>query len=88
VKAREITPNIGTELQGIQLSKLTSTQKDELALLAAERGVVLFRNQDFAEIGPEKQREFGAHFGPLHVHQMGGQIKDYPEILPVYRDFV
>ncbi|BCS23162.1 TauD/TfdA dioxygenase family protein [Aspergillus puulaauensis] len=88
VTAVEITPNIGTELHGIQLSSLNSAQRDELALLAAERGVVLFRDQDFADIAPERQREFGAHFGPLHVHQMGGHIKDFPEILPVYRDFV
>ncbi|KAL4815134.1 hypothetical protein BDW67DRAFT_176642 [Aspergillus spinulosporus] len=88
VKAVELTPNIGTEILGIQLSSLTPAQKDDLALLAAERGVVVFRNQDFADIGPERQREFGRHFGPLHIHQMGGHIKDYPEILPVYRDFV
>ncbi|KXH34346.1 hypothetical protein CSIM01_00257 [Colletotrichum simmondsii] len=61
---------------------------DELALFAAERGVVIFRDQDFADIGPEKQEAYGRHFGSLHVHQMGGQIKDYPELLPVYRDFM
>lgn len=83
-----MTPAIGIEIHGLQLSTLTSEQKDDLALLAAERGVVIFRDQDFADIGPERQREFGAHFGKLHVHQMGGQIKDYPELLPVYRDFV
>lgn len=32
----EINPNIGTELKGVQLSKLTADQKDELALLVAE----------------------------------------------------
>ncbi|KAI1625826.1 hypothetical protein EDD37DRAFT_607417 [Exophiala viscosa] len=85
---KELTPAIGTEVRGIQLSNLTPQQKDELALLAAERGIVVFRDQDFADIGPERQREFGAHFGSLHVHQIGTQIKDYPEILPVYRDFV
>ncbi|KAF2143966.1 uncharacterized protein K452DRAFT_349819 [Aplosporella prunicola CBS 121167] len=84
----EITPAIGTEIKGLQLSKLTLSQLDELALLAAERGVVVFKNQDFADIGPERQKEYGKHFGPLHVHQMGGQVKDYPELLPVYRDFV
>ncbi|KAJ0276431.1 hypothetical protein COL940_008283 [Colletotrichum noveboracense] len=83
----EITPAIGTEIHGIQLSQLNPAQLDELALLAAERGVVLFRDQDFADIGPDRQRQYGQHFGPLHVHQMGGQIKDYPELLPVYRDF-
>ncbi|KAF0324399.1 alpha-ketoglutarate-dependent taurine dioxygenase [Colletotrichum asianum] len=87
VTHEEITPAIGTEIHGIQLSQLNPAQLDELALLAAERGVVLFRDQDFADIGPERQRQYGQHFGPLHVHQMGGQIKDYPELLPVYRDF-
>jgi alpha-ketoglutarate-dependent taurine dioxygenase len=58
----------------------------ELALLAAERGVIIFRDQDFADIGPEKQREYGRHFGKLHVYQIGTNLKDYPEFLPVYRD--
>jgi sulfonate dioxygenase len=35
----EVTPLIGTELKGIQLTKLTDKQKDELALLVAEVGV-------------------------------------------------
>lgn len=87
VTHEEITPAIGTEIHGAQLSQLNPAQLDDLALLAAERGVVLFRDQDFAEIGPDKQRKYGNHFGHLHVHQMGGQIKDYPELLPVYRDF-
>ena len=85
---KEITPAIGVDVRGVQLSELTSQQLDELALLAAERGVVIFHDQDFVDIGPDRQREYGRHFGRLHVHQMGGQIKNYPELLPVYRDFV
>lgn len=36
--ANVLTPSIivGTELNGVQLSKLTDQQKDELALLVAE----------------------------------------------------
>ncbi|KAH9904478.1 TauD-domain-containing protein [Xylariomycetidae sp. FL2044] len=83
----EITPAIGTEVRGLQLSALSSQQRDELALLAAERGVVVFKDQDFADIGKERQKEFGAHFGPLHIHQHGGQTRGFPELLPVYRDF-
>ncbi|EOD44023.1 putative alpha-ketoglutarate-dependent taurine dioxygenase protein [Neofusicoccum parvum] len=83
----EITPAIGTEIRGIQLSSFSPAQLDELALLAAERGVVVFQDQDFSEAGPEHWKAYGKHFGPLHVHQMGGQVKDHPEILPVYRDF-
>lgn len=32
----DITPHIGTELKGVQISQLTDGQKDELALLVAE----------------------------------------------------
>lgn len=85
---KEITPAIGTEVKGLQLSALTAQQKDELALLTAERGLVLFRDQDFADIGPDRQRDFGSYFGKLHIYPMGGHIKGFPELLPVYRDFV
>ena len=33
---QEISPHIGTELKGVQLSELSDAQKDELALLVAE----------------------------------------------------
>lgn len=35
-KVKHLTPYIGTELQGVQLSQLDEKQKDELALLVAE----------------------------------------------------
>jgi sulfonate dioxygenase len=37
-----ITPKIGSEIRGVQISKLTNEGLDELALLAAERGVLVF----------------------------------------------
>ena len=63
-----LTPRIGTEISGAQLSELSDAQKDELALLVAERGVVVFRDQDFKDIGAQRQKEFAQYFGRLHVH--------------------
>jgi sulfonate dioxygenase len=68
LEVTKLTPRVGTEIKGLQLSELTDVQKDELALLIAERGVVVFRGQDFKDIGIEKQKEFGSYFGRLHVH--------------------
>ncbi len=68
VSITKLTPRIGTEIKGLQLSQLNDAQKNELALLIAERGVVVFRGQDFKDIGPQKQKEFGEYFGKLHVH--------------------
>jgi sulfonate dioxygenase len=47
---KRLTPRIGSEIDGIQLSQLNDAQKNELALLIAERGVVVFRNQDFKTV--------------------------------------
>lgn len=41
-KFEELTPIIGTEISGVQLSSLTSAGLDQVALLAAERGVLVF----------------------------------------------
>lgn len=64
-KVDHLEPAIGTELLGINLYELTDEQKDELALLAAERSVVILRNQP---IDIHKQLDLGRYFGPLHKH--------------------
>ncbi|KAJ8473205.1 hypothetical protein ONZ51_g8010 [Trametes cubensis] len=64
-KVQHLTPAIGTELSGIDLRQLTDQQKDELALLVAERGVVFFRDQ---ELNIHEQLDLARHFGPLHKH--------------------
>ncbi|RSL49013.1 hypothetical protein CEP53_009327 [Fusarium sp. AF-6] len=84
IHASKITPVIGTEIRGLQLSQLNDLQKDELALLIAERGVVVFRDQDFKDIGIQKQKEFGRYFGPLHIHPTGAHIKDHLEFHNIY----
>lgn len=64
----ELSPYVGTEIEGVQLSQLSKAGLDELALLAAKRGALVFRNQDFGSIGLEEQKKVVRHFGPLHVH--------------------
>jgi hypothetical protein len=59
-----LTKNIGTEVVGLQLKDLNDKQKDELALLIAERGVVFFRDQD---ISPQQQKALGEYWGELYV---------------------
>ncbi|CAM1502483.1 Fc.00g044670.m01.CDS01 [Cosmosporella sp. VM-42] len=82
-----ITPRIGTEVRGVQISNLSKEGLDELALLAAERGVLVFRDQDFADIGFDKQREIVKHYGPLHQHPTMGYPKGTgPEFHVVYAD--
>jgi len=60
-----LTTHIGTEIVGLQLKDLTDQQRDELALLIAERSVVFFRDQD---LSPQQQLELGAYYGEVEVH--------------------
>lgn len=64
-KVTDLTTHIGTEIEGLQLKDLTPVQRDELALLIAERSVVFFRDQD---ITPQQQKELGEWFGQVEVH--------------------
>lgn len=64
-KVMDLTTHIGTEIEGVQLKDLTPEQRDELALLVAERSVVFLRNQD---LSPQKQKELGEWFGEVEVH--------------------
>lgn len=82
---KRITPKMGTEVRGVQLSQLDSKGKDELALFVAQRGVVVFRDQDFASYGPQFAVEYGSHFGRLHIHPTSGAPLKHPELHITYR---
>ncbi|KUJ14095.1 TauD-domain-containing protein [Mollisia scopiformis] len=84
VSITKLTPGVGTEIRELQLSKLSDAQKNELALLIAERGVVVFRGQDFKDVGAQKQKEFGEYFGKLHVHPVGAHVQDHIELHNIY----
>lgn len=83
----KLTPAIGTVVSGRQLSSFTEPEKNELALLTAQRGVLVFRDQDFAEIGPQKQVDFATYFGPLQIHPTSAHIKNYPAFHLIARGY-
>ncbi|KKY23484.1 putative alpha-ketoglutarate-dependent taurine dioxygenase [Phaeomoniella chlamydospora] len=70
-EVNNLTSHIGTEIVGLQLKDLTSQQKDELALLIAERSVVFFRDQD---ISPQQQKALGEYYGEVEVHPQVAQV--------------
>lgn len=80
-----ITSSIGAEVRGVQLSSLSDTGKDELALLVAQKKVVAFRDQDLASLPIEKALEYGRYFGRLHIHPASGAPAGYPEVHLVHR---
>ena len=84
-KIEKLTPSIGSEVTGIQLSKLSAAAKGQLALLVAQRKVVAFRDQDFADLPLHEAREWGGYFGRHHIHPTSGSPEGYPEFHIVHR---
>ncbi|KAJ5320588.1 hypothetical protein PENANT_c033G01569 [Penicillium antarcticum] len=85
-KITHIQPNIGSVIEGVQLSSLTSAGRDELALLIAERKVVAFPEQDLIDAGPDAQEEFMRHFGKPNYQPVSGSMTDHPAFHIIHRD--
>ncbi|ODV93746.1 hypothetical protein PACTADRAFT_61193 [Pachysolen tannophilus NRRL Y-2460] len=83
-EVRDLTKHIGTEIVGVQLEDLSEKQLDELALLVAERVVVVFREQD---LSPQRQLEIGKYYGRVEVHPIQGHVPGYPGITTVWNKY-
>ncbi|KAL0934062.1 Alpha-ketoglutarate-dependent sulfonate dioxygenase 5 [Colletotrichum truncatum] len=83
-EVKDVTVHIGTEITGLQLKDLTDQQRDELALLIAERGVVFLRDQD---LSPQKQLELGAYFGEVEVNPQDAYVPGLPGTTVVWPAF-
>ncbi|KIJ49229.1 hypothetical protein M422DRAFT_247028 [Sphaerobolus stellatus SS14] len=85
-KIRNLTPKMGSEISGIQLSQLTEAEKDELALIISERKCVVFTDQDFVDIGAAAQQDFMAYFGKPNYQPITGTVEGFPGFHIIYRD--
>lgn len=85
VKWKRVTPKLGLEIDGIQLSTLTDKQKDDLALLVEQHGVVAFRNQNFKKQSFADIEKWGKYYGPLHVHPTSGAPRGQPNFHMTFR---
>ena len=85
IEVRKVTPVIGAEIHGIDLSKdLGNQQFKEVHDALMANCVIFFRDQTMSM---EQHLEFGRRFGKLHVHPNAPQeIKGHPEILVIKAD--
>ena len=80
----KLTPIIGAEIDGVDLSKpLSNRQQDELHRALAENSVIFFRDQ---HITPDQHLAFGRLFGDLHVHPAAPHEPGKPELMIIHAD--
>ncbi len=81
IGVNSLTPHIGAEIDGVDLSKpLSNEQFSEIYQAWLDWKVVVFRDQ---HINQEQHKAFGRKFGSLHVHPMQHSYGGDPEILRV-----
>jgi taurine dioxygenase len=79
-----LTPTIGAEISGIDLSKpMTADLLAALRQALLEWKVIFFRDQD---ITTEEHLAFARHFGELEVHPFAPHKPGYPEVLAITHD--
>ena len=83
IEVSPLTPTIGAEIGGIDLSKrLTEQQFDEIHAALCRHLVIFFRDQ---HLTIEEHKAFGRRFGPLHVHPVVG-MAEHPEVIEIKAD--
>ena len=82
LRVRPISPHIGAEVEGVDLSQpLSGAQMKDVRAAWADWMVLVFRDQ---KLDREAHKAFGRRFGPLHVHPMNhGRPGQDPELLIV-----
>lgn len=83
ITVEPLTPSIGAEISGIDLSQPMSDQQfTEVHHALMDHLVIFFRDQ---ELTIEQHKAFGRHFGELHVHPMA-PMPGHPEIIEIKAD--
>jgi len=85
IEVTKLTPVIGAEISGVDLSgEISDRQFEEIHAALMAHLVIFFRDQDLTI---EQHKAFGRRFGELHVHPNAPQdLPDHPEILVVAAD--
>jgi taurine dioxygenase len=78
---KPVTPLIGAEISGVDLSKpLSDNELGVVKQALRDHLVIFFRDQD---ITVDQQKDFGRQFGDLHIHPARDRngLEGHPEIL-------
>jgi len=85
ISIRKLTPAIGAEIEGIDLSRpLSNAELQTVHDALLDNLVIFFRDQ---RLTPAQHKAFGSRFGPLHIHPAPlGVVDGHPEIIVVKAD--
>jgi taurine dioxygenase len=82
---RKLSPVIGAEIEGVDLShSLSRRQLEDLRAALLENLVIFFRDQNLTT---NQHKDLGRHFGQLHIHPAPlGILEGHPEVVIIKAD--
>ena len=83
ISVDKLTPIIGAELGGVDLTQISNRQMDEIHRALAENCVIFFRDQHMT---PEQHLAFGRNFGDLHIHPAAPHAPGHEELMVIHAD--
>jgi len=85
IDVRKLTPTVGAEIHGIDLSQpLGNQQFQEVHDALMDNLVIFFRDQNLTA---DQHKDFGRRFGKLHIHPNAPKlVESHPEILVIKAD--
>jgi taurine dioxygenase len=84
IEIHPISPVIGAEIRGVDLSQPLGNQlHQEIHDALLRHLVIFFRDQDLT---PSQHADFSRHFGPLHIHPFYPGLDDLPEVMVLAAD--
>ena len=82
INIQPISPVIGAEISGANLSQLNDDQFALIEQALVEHQVVFFRDQP--ELAAETQIAFAERFGVLHLHPAAPHMEDHPAVFIIH----
>jgi alpha-ketoglutarate-dependent taurine dioxygenase len=83
LKAIDWSQSCGSLIEGAQLANASDSEIDQMQQLLAQRGVLFFRDQDFA---PAAHLAFAKSFGDLVLNKFFMPVEGFPEIAEVRKE--
>ena len=83
ITVEPVTPLIGAEIHGVDLSRVDDATWEEITRAWAEHQVLFFRDQ---VLTPDQQKALGARLGELHVHPAAGSLEGHREVMVIHAD--
>ncbi len=83
LQAQPLTPTLGAELSGVDLTQpLSDEQVADIRQALHDHGVIFFRDQP---LDPESLKRVGQYFGELQIHALKG-LPEHPEVRKLHAD--